>query len=257
MIRPFDARSRHLRRVRRLKLSARGWAVWASTVGGAAAVAVPYAGLGLPDVGWAGVAGGSIALAALRWRDYRAAAVEPVPPPPPARVPGQSLGQWIAPLVGPTFAPLVDRPRRVSVPPASSAAPAAARLNAASRALPPLLGRLGGVAGDTAAEAHHAHRALRELAVRITLVERTLATAPAPARESLTRARDGLLRQFDDGVEAYERFAASAAECVAAYAGGGDTLAARRLHEASDALSGLAAGLTEVNDRNTAYGLFG
>lgn len=235
-------------------MSARVWTVWASTVGGAAAVAVPYAGLGWPDAGWAAVAGGSAALAVFRWRDYREAAAEPGPAALP---PGRSLGQRIAPVVGPGLAPLIDRPRRVPVRAGSAAAPHAVRLNAATRTLAPMLGRLGPHAGDTAQEARRAHAALREVAERIRMVERTLAISPDGAAQVLTTARDGLVGQLADGVGAYERLATSAAECVAALARGGDRLAAQRLHEASDALSGFASGLGEMTDRNTEYGLSG
>ncbi len=257
MLRPFDPRARHLRRLRRRRSVARGATVWAGTLGGAAAIVVPYAGLGWLDVFWAGAAGGAIAFAALRWRAYREVLAQPLPPPPVPRPPGRSLGQRIAPLVGPTLGPLVNRPRRVTMPTGSAAAPAARRLNETARQLPPLLARLGPNAGGTAGDAHGAHRALRGLAVRIAAVEQTVAISPVEAHGVLLECRDGLVTQFSDGVGAYERLVVSAAECVAALARGGDTLAVRRLNEASDALVGLAQGLTEMSDRNSSYGLSG
>ncbi|HEV2087475.1 MAG TPA: hypothetical protein VGR21_04090 [Cryptosporangiaceae bacterium] len=257
MFRPFDPRARHLRRLRRRRSMARGAAVWAATIGGAAAVVVPYAGLGWLDVVWAGAAGGSGALAVLRWRDYRGLLAEPVPPPPAPSVPGRSLGQRVAPLAGPTLGPLLNRPKRVAVPAASGAAPAARRLNQAARSLSPIVERLGPHAGDTARDAHGAHRALRGLAVRITAVEHTIAVSPVEAHGVLLECRDVLVTQFAEGVQAYERLVVSAAECVAATARGGDMLAVRRLNEASDALAGLAQGLAEMTEQNTAYGLSG
>ena len=257
MLAQRDPRLKHLRLLRRRRTSARMWTVWAASVASAAAVAIPYAGVGWLDIVWAWSAGGSIAMTVLRWRDYRVMAAMPVPAPPPPPQPGQSLGQRLAPLVGPMLGPMIDRPKRLTVRPGSLAAPLAQRLNTAARALPPLLDRLGPSAGDTWQEAHAAHLALRELSVKIDVVERSLAVSPPEAHESLVVARTGLVSQFSEGVDAYERLTASAAECVAALARGGDKLAATRLTEASDALSGLAGGLTEMKDRNAAYGLSG
>jgi hypothetical protein len=248
-----DPRTRHLRKLWRSRVAAHVCTVWAATIGGAAAVAVPYAGLGWLDIGWAGMAGGSIAVAALRWRDYRAIQRAPVPPASPAK----PLGQRLAPLVGPALGGLVDRPKRIVVRRTSAAAPAAARLNYASRALAPLLDRLGPHAGDTGREANAAHATLRELAVRISVVEQSLPTAPLGSRDALLTVREGLVQQFTEGVNAYEGLAGAAAECVAALARGGDTLAVTRLTEATEALAGLAQGLIEIKDRNTAFGISG
>src|SRR5262245_34914724 len=74
-----DARAKHLRRLRRLRRSARGWSVRAGLLVGATAVLVPYRGLGLPDAFWAAAAGGSIVITAWRWLDLRAFAAQPVP----------------------------------------------------------------------------------------------------------------------------------------------------------------------------------
>src|SRR5689334_4143356 len=74
-------RAKHLKRLRKLHRSARGWSVIAGTLTGATAILVPYAGLGLPDAFWAAGAGGSVVLAIWRWRDHREFAAQPVPPP--------------------------------------------------------------------------------------------------------------------------------------------------------------------------------
>jgi len=57
-----DPRTRHLRRLRRLRNSARRWTVLAGLFGGASAVLVPYQGLGWPDAVWTALCGGSAAL---------------------------------------------------------------------------------------------------------------------------------------------------------------------------------------------------
>jgi hypothetical protein len=254
---PKDPRARHLRRLRRSRASARAWTVWAATFGGSAAVAVPYAGLGWLDIGWAGAAGGSLAFAVLRWRDHQALRAVPVPDPIEPRPPAQRIAQTLSPLVGPAIHSLVDRPRKVPVRRSSAAAPAVARLNQANRALPQLLDKLGPYAGDTAREARAAQAALRELAVRVAVVEKTIPVAPADARDGLLAVRAGLVEQLAAGVEGYERLAGAAAECVAALARGGDRIAADRLTEAAEALHGLAQGLIEIKDQNTGYGLSG
>ncbi len=231
------------------------WTVWAGIFGGAAAVAVPYAGLGAPDIGWAGAAGGAITFSVLGWREHRRLAAAPVPPPAPHRPPAQRIARRLGPLVGPALTAIVDRPRRIPVRRSSAAAPAVNRLNDASRTLPQILDKLGPGAGDTAREAAGAHAALRQLAVRITVVEKTLPLSPAESRDGLLDVRAGLVAQLDQGVEAYERLGAAAAECVAAMARGGDTVAISRLTEATFALRGLAQGLTEIKDQNGAHGL--
>src|SRR5262245_25933813 len=76
-----DARAKHLKRLRRLRRSARAWSVRAGLLIGATAVLVPYQGLGWTDAIWASLAGGSIALTAWRWMDLRELAAQPVPDP--------------------------------------------------------------------------------------------------------------------------------------------------------------------------------
>src|SRR5689334_21364335 len=76
-----DPRAKHLRRLHRLRRSARNWTVRAGLLTGAAAVFVPYHGLGPWDALWASLAGGSVAMAGLRWSETRAFAALPVPEP--------------------------------------------------------------------------------------------------------------------------------------------------------------------------------
>ncbi len=254
---PRDPRARYFRRLRRTRLGAQFCTVWAGIFGGSAAVAVPYAGLGWPDIGWAGLAGGSISVAVLAWREHLLVRREPVPAALPPRPPLQRLAGQLGPRLGPEFTAFIERPKRVPVRRSSAAAPVVARLNYATKTMPHLLDKLGPHAGDTAREAAAAHAALRQLAARVAVVEQTLPVAPVESREALLGVRAGLVGQLDHGVRAYERLTGAAAECVAALARGGDTLAVQRLTEASDALHGLAAGLTEVKDQNTAHGLSG
>jgi hypothetical protein len=228
--------------------------VWAAAATGAAAVAVPYAGIGALDIFWAGAAGGSAALATLRWRDYQALRRTPLPlagPPQP------SLAARLGPIVTPMLNSVAARPLRVAVRRGSAAAPAAQRLNRAAKALPQLLGRLGPHAADTAREAAGAHAALRELVQRVGAVEKAIPVAPADARDGLGQARSLLVEQLGSGVEAYERLTAAAAECVAATTAGSDRFATARLTEAAERLTGLAQGFTEMRDRNQNFRLSG
>jgi hypothetical protein len=252
-----DARARHLREVRKARTRARAWGVWAATLGGAAAVALPYAGLGLPDIGWAGAAGGAIAMAVLRRRDYREISAAPVPAALPQR--DLTFGQRIAPLLGPKWGPLVDQPHRVVLPAGSPGAEAAQRLNSAARVLPPLLDQLGPYAEELTVEAETAHRTLRDLGGRLALIERTLKVAKPEARANLLVGRDEVAARFVDGVDAYEALTSAAGECVAAMSrgGGGEAGVSERLTEAADRLAGMSYGLNSVHDTNTAYGVPG
>ena len=218
-------------------------------------MAVPYAGLGLLDIGWAGAAGGALAMAVLRRQDYRELAAAPVPAALPHR--DLTLGQRLAPLLGPKWGQLVDHPHRVALPAGSPGAEAAQRLNAAAGVLPSLLDRLGPHAGELPVEAETAHRSLRDLGSRLALVERTLKAARPEARQNLLRARDELVIRFADGVDAYEALTTAAAECVAAMARGGETGVSERLTDAAYRLAGLSHGLNTVHDTNTAYGVPG
>jgi hypothetical protein len=138
---------------------------------------------------------------------------------------------------------------------ASAARPAADRLAAGRLALAGLLTGLGPLAGDTGREAAAGERALRAQVEQVTAVETALYAAPAAAVPGLLAARDVLVAALTAGVETYERLVVAAADCVAAAAGGVDSLAARRLTEAGDALAGLARGLDETRAINRAAGL--
>jgi hypothetical protein len=142
------------------------------------------------------------------------------------------------------------------LPPAgSSARQPLERLASRERALGDLLALLRTAAGDVAADAAAAAAALRDHAARIVAVEAAQAGAPAEARAGLEAALAALRLRLDEGVSAYDRLVAAAADAVAAGntapAGGhaADAVSAgmRRLEDAADALLGLARGLREVS----------
>ncbi|TQS44827.1 phage shock envelope stress response protein PspM [Cryptosporangium phraense] len=248
-----DARALHLRALRKAKNKARTWTVWAATLGGSALVAVPYAGLGLPDIFWAGAAGGATAMAILRRRDHHELAAAPVPLPEPRRE--LTIGQRLTPLLGPRIGALLDFPHRVVLPASSPAFDAARRLNEAARILPEMLDRLGPYRGDLPAEAEAAYATLKDLGTRLGLIERTLSSAAPEARPQILAARDELVARFVEGVDAYEALTIAAAECVAAVARGGDDSFSSRLTEAADRLAGLSYGLNTVHDVNREAGI--
>ena len=248
-----DARQRHIRRMKRRYRSARRWTVLAAMFGGAAAVLLPYAGLGAFDAFWAAAAGGSTALAVLRWRDHRRLAALPLPPSssPDPRMSG--IERWLAGhQLGRALSEELRRQRDRMTFRGSAAADVWQRLDRAARAMPALAARLPESAGESVAEAIAVERVLRDLAYRIVDVERGIAAAPADSRDPLVQARDALLRQLTEGVEAYERLVAAAAECVAegAYPDS-DTSVTARLTAATDRLVGLAQGLGELRDLRT------
>jgi hypothetical protein len=246
----MDPRARHLRRLYRLHRAARRWTASAAVLAGAAAVLVPYAGIGPGDAGWAAAAGGSVALAVFRWLDYRRAAALPVPEPSHDLTGnGSGLDRLLRshPL-GRTLSDEMRRHRERLVFRDSAAAAAWQRLERASRAMPALAGRLPGTAADAAAEGLAVEAVLRDLAHRIVDVERGLAAAPPDAQQPLRQARDVLVAQLGEGVDAYERLVAAAAECVAEGARAVDNSAVHRLTEATERLVGLASGLGELRD---------
>lgn len=248
-----DPRVRHLRRLHRLRRGARRWTVSAAALGGATTVLVPYAGVGLADAGWAAAAGGSVLLALFRWADYRRQAARPVPDPLPRDERGGAGFERL--LRGhPLGRSLTDELRRQRERFAfrdSAAASVWQRLDRASRAMPALAERLPSSAADSAVEALAVEAVLSDLAHRIVDVERGLAAAPEDSREPLAQARDALVEQLTEGVDAYERLVAAAAECVAEGARGVDNSAATRLTEATDRLVGLANALGEMRDLRT------
>ena len=218
-----DPIARHQRALRRARAGVGRRVIAASGLSAAAAVLLPYGGLGLPDVGWTAAAAASVAAAVLSGRRLRQLERQELP---------------------------VSMPRR-----SSAARPPAARLGRAAGALTALLARLGPTATGTATEAAGAERSLRELAARVDAVEAALTLAPAEARAGLCEARTLLLGRLDEGTQAYERLVAAAAECVAASAvGPGDAFARRRLEEATEGLRGLAAGLYEAYGISRAVG---
>ena len=211
-----DPVARHRRSVRRARAALGRRIVAATGLGAAAAVLLPYSGIGLPDVGWTTAAAAAAASALVAGRRVRR--LERHVPPPAL-------------------------PRQTS-----AARPATDRLGRAVGALTALTARLGAGASDPAVEAAAAERSLRELAARVDAVEAALAIAPAEAYAGLIEARRLILARLHEGIEAYERLVGAVAQCVAADAiGPSDAVARHRLDEATDALHGLAAGLSEVH----------
>jgi hypothetical protein len=248
-----DERARYFKRLRRLRASARRWTVLAGTLGGAAAVLVPYAGLGLPDAFWAAAAGGSMALATWRWIDARALAAQPAPPAPDPALAALQARRKLEAVVSrlPAGRAALDelgRQRARFRLRGSSVAASWQRLDRASMTLSGLAGRLGGPAEGAVLEATVAERSLRELAERAAGVEKALALAPDDARAFLAQSHRELVAQLDDGIDAYERLVAAAAGYVAEDGRpvGPENLAIVRLREATDLLRGIAAGLSEL-----------
>src|SRR5690349_21177092 len=220
-----DARAKHLRRLRRLRRSARGWSVRAGLLVGATAVLVPYRGLGLWDAFWAAAAGGSLAVTAWRWGDYRALRAEPVPPAIDPALAGALTRDRLSTAVrrfpiGRNVLDEFDRQRP------------ALKLSGLS-------GRLGPTAESAVLEAAVAERSLRELAERTAAVERTMRLGPAG--ESLQPAHAALTAQLESGVTAYEQFVTAAAGCVAQ-----EDTAVSGLADATAFLKGVAEGLADL-----------
>lgn len=120
------------------------------------------------------------------------------------------------------------------------------RLSAREQSLSKLLGLLGDSAGDTQVEADAAGAALRAHAERLVAVETALADHGHPSAE-LDETVRRLAGRLEEGVAAYERLVSATAEAVAAMGDGTpDPLAMQRLGDATDRLSGLAAGLREI-----------
>jgi hypothetical protein len=229
-----DPHAAHVRLLARSRRRVRRATVAAAALGGAAAVALPYAGLGLPDLAWAAAAAGAAASGVLRWREDRALRALPVPEvavPAPGAVPVLDV---------------VARARARFGARGSAAAPLLRRLDRAAGALTLVTARMAtGAAADTRREAAAAERALRTAAARLVAVDRAAAVAPPDARARLDAGAAALRTGLADGVTAYERMVAAAGECLAAD-GTGDGPVVRRLADATDALRGLAAGLAET-----------
>lgn len=195
------------RRVRTVARARRALPVWGGTLAASA---------GLLVLDFDAVAGGVGFLAVLG--ALRSVAVLIGPPPPSVRA---------LPVAQPAAAPPPD--------PRSAAWPAVRRLEAVRQELVrliPLVAPAGRSAADEAwRAAGEADAALRWQAARLAAVE--------PHRG----ADAELLRPLFAGVEAQERLVLAMADLVAASA---DPLATERLHDATDALHGLAQGLREV-----------
>jgi hypothetical protein len=238
-----DERAKHLKRLKRLRHSARGWSVRAGLLAGATAVLVPYQGLGLPDALWAAAAGGSIAITVWRWIDYRALAAEPVPPAVDPMIAGAQARQRITNAVrrlpvGRTVVDEFERQRAMLRFRGLAVAEFWRRLDRASMMLSSVAHKLGEAAEGTVVEAVSAERALRDLCERLAVVERTLQMGPASA--SLRPTHDAMTAQLDSGVEGYEQFVAAAVGCVAE-----DAFATVNLAEATAFLRGVAEGLAD------------
>src|SRR5690349_6730832 len=239
-----DARAKHLRRLRRLRRSARGWSVRAGLLVGATAVLVPYHGLGLWDAFWAAAAGGSLAVTTWRWVDYRELRAEPVPEAIDPAMAGALARDRLTNAVrrfpgGRTVLDEFDRQRSAMRLRGLSVGEAWRRLDRASTTLSGLTGRLGPTAESAVLEAAVAERSLRELAERTAAVERTMRLGPAG--EGLKPAHASLTAQLESGVSAYEQFVAAAAGCVAE-----EDTAVRSLSEATAFLKGVAEGLADL-----------
>jgi hypothetical protein len=243
-----DDRAKHFKRLRRLRRSARGWTVRAGLLTGAAAVLIPYHGLGLLDAFWAAAAGGSIVMAGLRMAEAKAFAALPAPPEQPALL-GYGGGRSVEAVIrrlpaGQNVLDELRRQRDRARLRGTAVVAAWQRLDRASATLVGLAGRMGGPAEPALQEAAAAERTLRELAERAASVERAVLLAPD---ETLTRSHAALVAQLEEGVTAYERLVVAAAGYVAE--DGRTALenpAISRLREATDLLRGIAAGLSEL-----------
>jgi hypothetical protein len=240
-----DERTRYFRRLKRLRGSARRWSVIGGGLAAATAVLTPYSGIGAVDAIWAGAAGASVALAWWRWSDHRALAATPAPAAPDPALAGQRLAAAIERFpAGRTVMNEVRRQKSRYQLRGSAITEAWDRLDRASATLVALAGRLTGPGEEALLEAAAAESWLRDLGQRVASVERAL-----PLEPGLAESHAGLVAQFTEGVEAYERLVAAAASYVAedghpvadlkhpAFAG---------LVDATDRLRGLAEGLSEL-----------
>jgi hypothetical protein len=244
-----DPHATHVRKLRYLQAASRFWTATAGALVAAAAVLLPYQGLGPGDAFWAAGAVGSSAIAYWRWRDYRALSAQPVPPALPGAARGarrwRRLESVVATLpAGRTALDEMHRLRHMSRLHGSEVAQAGGRLDRAARSL---AGIAGGLDNDVLIDAHAAERMLRELAERTAGVERVLKLPAATSgpREQLVASHAAMMAQLDEGVGAYEGFVTAAASVVASNGLTGDPTTIGRLTEASDKLRGMAEALAE------------
>jgi len=241
----MDERTKHGRRLRRLRAAARRWSVLAGALVGTAAVLTPFAGLSAGDAGWAAAAGGSVVLAAWRWADYRAFANQPVPAADASRVNARVeafLGgvPWARELVSGLRRHVERGPLR-----GSAVAPGWARLDRAAAILDNLAPRPGSPAATAVLEAAEAERSLRQLAKRAAGLERGRAYVGHP--ESFDRSLTALVSQFEQGVQAYEDLVGAAVACgVEEGRTNPDDHSLGRLTEAADLLRGIAQAFAEL-----------
>ena len=253
-----DERTRHLRKLRRRKRGARRWSVFAGTFTGATAVLVPYAGVGIWDAPWAALAGGSAALAFLRWQDYREMRAQPVPPPLDPATAGALARQRLTSAVRrlPVGELALDHLARQRIRMrlrGLSVAPVWDRLDRASIMLGTFAGTLGGPAESAILDATVAERSLRELADRTASVEKALRIAPEHSQPPLAAAHADLMGQLTRGVDAYEALVAAAAGYLAEDGRAiNEHPATARLADAADMLRGVAMGLSELRTMGVA-----
>jgi hypothetical protein len=235
-----EARAKHIKRLRRLRRAARRWSVQAGVLVGATAVLTPYGGLGIWDAVWAAAAGGSVAMTAWRWKDYREFRAMPVPPELPAGSSGDRLVAAMRRLpVGRTVVDEIERQRAAGRYRGLSVADAWRRLDRATVMFNAFADRLGPHAEQAIADAVIAEGQLRELTERTAMIERTLRLGPA-AGEHLRPLHETMHKQLMEGVAGYEQFVAAAAGCVAQ-----DGSAVTGLTEATDFLKGVADALRD------------
>ncbi|BBH64268.1 hypothetical protein ACTI_09530 [Actinoplanes sp. OR16] len=245
----MDDRTKHFKRLRRLRGSARRWSVLGGGLTGAAVVLTPYAGIGIADAAWAAAAGGSMVLAWFRWSDHRELARTPAPPPPPA-IGSPRLAAAIERFpAGRTVMQEVRRQKNRYALRGSAIAASWERLDQASQTMAGFADRLTGAGEPAAIEAASAEQWLRDLGQRVASVERAIPLTQGTRREALERSHAGLTEQFVDGVAEYENLVTAAASYVAE---DGHPVADSRhpayfsLIEAADRLRGFAEGLAEL-----------
>jgi hypothetical protein len=244
----MDERTRHLRRLRRLRGSVRRWTVLAGGLTGAAVVLVPFQGLGALDAVWAGLAGGSAVMAGWRWSDAKALAVAPVPDPPDPALAGD---RWLSALSqvvpgGHQIADGIRRQRTRGALRGSAASQAFERLDRASRTMRALERGLRPDQTEAVREAAAVERELRELTSKVASLEQALRAAPAEARPPLQELRTDHIGQLVQGVEAYEQFVVAAAGYLSESARLGAPPATDGLIDATERLRGVTAALAEL-----------
>ncbi|MBT8225214.1 MAG: hypothetical protein HKP61_00265 [Dactylosporangium sp.] len=247
-----DPRAKHLKRVRRLRRSARGWSVRAGLLFGATAVLVPYQGLGLADAIWAAAAGGSLAIAGWRWVDFRGFAQLPVPPPvSPEIAAAETRAKMIDVVsrlpIGHTVITELRRQRTQHRMRGLSVSVLWRRLDRAAVTLAGLRDRLTGPAVSAVADAAEAERALRDLADRVASVERATRTVAGRGTPALAEAHTALSTQLSEGVSAYEHLVMASAAYVAEDVRlPGTSPAVSGLSEAAEMLRCVAESMSEL-----------